>query len=207
LTAAITGTGNTADITGLTLLANGVQVATTGVTGTNAVFSFSGALSASSSVTYTVTANFGTNAGGTYGFSVTGGTGNNGQAVLFGGLPVTGATVTVVQATPTTTLSPTATRTSTPAGNTTVVVYPNPATGSEVSVLPPAYSGVENVKVQIFTTSFRMVQEEIFPNVPSGTSVTVPLKDRWGNPLANGLYYVVVIVDGHTSVGKLLVLR
>jgi hypothetical protein len=35
----------------------------------------------------------------------------------------------------------------------------------------------------------------------------VELKDRTGKPLASGLYYVVVSIDGHKSVGKLLLLR
>jgi hypothetical protein len=88
-----------------------------------------------------------------------------------------------------------------------VVVYPNPVTGPTVSVLPPAYSGSENVQVEIFTIAFRKVQEETFPNVPAGAAVTIDLKDRWGRPLANGLYYVVVIIDGKHYVAKLIVLR
>lgn len=79
--------------------------------------------------------------------------------------------------------------------------------GPTVNVLPPAYTGVSNVEVEIFTTAFRKVQEETFPNVPSGTEVTVQLTDRWGMPLANGLYYVVVIVDGRRSFAKLLILH
>ncbi len=108
-------------------------------------------------------------------------------------------------ATATSTVLPSST--STPSGNKGVVIYPNPVTGPTVNVLPPAYTGVSNVEVEIFTTAFRKVQEETFPNVPSGTAVRVQLTDRWGTPLANGLYYVVVIVDGHRSFGKLLVLR
>lgn len=88
-----------------------------------------------------------------------------------------------------------------------MVIYPNPVTGPTVNVLPPAYTGVSTVEVEIFTTAFRKVQEETFPNVPPGLAVTVQLTDKWGTPLANGLYYVMVIVDGHRSFGKLLVLR
>ena len=92
-------------------------------------------------------------------------------------------------------------------GNTGVVIYPNPAKGDTVNVLPPAHTGMEDVRVEIFTSAFRKVQEEIFPNVPPGVAVTVELKDRWGKPLADGLYYVVVIVDGKRSISKLLILR
>jgi hypothetical protein len=35
----------------------------------------------------------------------------------------------------------------------------------------------------------------------------VQLKDNWGKPLADGLYYLVVLVDGGRSIGKLMVLR
>jgi hypothetical protein len=76
-----------------------------------------------------------------------------------------------------------------------------------VNVLPPPFSGAADVRVEIFTPSFRKVQDETFPNVPAGVAVQVELKDRWGNPLADGLYYVLVIVDGHRSIGKLLILR
>lgn len=148
---------------------------------------------------------------GNYSFSITGGVGTNGQPVLFNPLPVTGATVTIVLATPTPTstigFTLTATPTASPKGNNGVAVYPNPATGPAVSVLPPAYSGVSDVQVEIFTLAFRMVQDETFHSVPSGMPVTVELTDKSGAPLANGLYYIVVTVDGHRSVGKLLLIR
>ncbi len=87
------------------------------------------------------------------------------------------------------------------------MIYPNPVTGPSVNVLPPAYSGSQNVRVEIFTLSFRKVLDETFPNVPSGTSVKITLDDQWGHLLADGLYYVVVTVNGKHSTGKLLVLR
>ena len=61
--------------------------------------------------------------------------------------------------------------------------------------------------MEIYTVSFRKVQDETFPGVPGGTAVTVELKDRWGVELANGFYYVVVIVDGKRFITKLLVLH
>jgi pectate lyase len=97
--------------------------------------------------------------------------------------------------------------TSTPSGNTGVVIYPNPVTGPAVNVLPPAYQGIEDVHIEIFTATFRKVQDKTYPNVPHGVAVTVDLKDKWGAPLADGLYYIVVIVDGHRSIAKLLILR
>jgi hypothetical protein len=61
--------------------------------------------------------------------------------------------------------------------------------------------------VEIFTSSFRKVKDQFFPQVPAGTDVTVELTDRSGNPLASGLYYIVVITDQGKYIGKLLLLR
>ncbi len=88
-----------------------------------------------------------------------------------------------------------------------VVVYPNPVTGSNANVLPPTYSGTADVRAEIFTIAFRKVLDETFSNLPAGTAVTLTLDDQWGHPLANGLYYVVITVNGKHSVAKLLVLR
>jgi hypothetical protein len=55
--------------------------------------------------------------------------------------------------------------------------------------------------------AFRKVQDKTYPPMPSGTAITLTLTGKSGNPLANGVYYVVVTVDGHRSIGKLLVLR
>jgi hypothetical protein len=88
-----------------------------------------------------------------------------------------------------------------------VVVFPNPVTGPTVNVLPPAHQGTADVRIEIFTLGFRKVQDHTYLNVPDGTSVVVELKDRSGNPLANGLYYVVVTVNGQRSIAKLLILH
>ncbi|HTC19360.1 MAG TPA: hypothetical protein VK859_00835 [bacterium] len=95
----------------------------------------------------------------------------------------------------------------TPSGHSGISIYPNPVFGPTVNVIPPAYSGLSDVRVEIFTTAFRKVQDGIFPNVPPGVAVEVELKDKWGKPLADGLYYLMVLVDGSRSIGKLMVLR
>jgi hypothetical protein len=86
-------------------------------------------------------------------------------------------------------------------------IYPNPVMGPVVNILPAPYSGTSSVQAKIYTLAFRMVLDETFPPVPSGTVVTVTLTDRGGNPLSNGLYYVVVTTKGGKAVGKMLVLR
>lgn len=103
--------------------------------------------------------------------------------------------------------SPTPTATPAPAGKGGVAVYPNPVTGPAVNILPQAYGGTQDVRVEIFTLAFRKVLDETFLSIPSGTSVRVTLDDQWGHPLADGLYYVVVTVNGKHSTAKLLVLR
>jgi hypothetical protein len=202
----VSGTGNPADITSVTLSANGATIATASFSGTTAVFSLNGNLTASSSVTYTVTANFGTNASGTYTFGVTAGSGTSAQGVQFSGLPVGGATITVSHATTTPTLSPTSTLSPTPKPHSTPVIYPNPSNGGPVNILPAAYTGNKNVKIQIFTTAFRKVQEKMYDLQPYGP-ITITMEDNWGNPLASGLYYVVIEVDDSHTVSKLLLLR
>ena len=154
------------------------------------------------------------NAGGLSGTSASG-------AVQFTGLPAMGAVITIahpsetptstqtitplLSATPTVTLMLTATE---QPGNDKPVIYPNPSDGSRpVSIHVPGRAGTSNVKVQIFTLAFRLVQQQAFQDMPVGTDVKVDLKDKWGHPLASGLYYVVVTVDGQRTVGKLLVLR
>jgi hypothetical protein len=122
--------------------------------------------------------------------------------------------------TPSPTFSPTATATWTATESPTstvtqaptalpghVGIYPNPAPGPTVNILPPAYTGTANVRVEVFTLAFRKVQDNNYPDWPSGTAISLNLTGRKGNELANGVYYVVVTVNGQRSIGKLLVLR
>jgi hypothetical protein len=87
------------------------------------------------------------------------------------------------------------------------VVFPNPANGGEVQLLPPSYIGAQDVRIGIFTSAFRKIQDTTFPQVPAGASVTVKLMDGWGNELANGFYYLRVEVAGKRSIAKLLIIR
>jgi hypothetical protein len=153
--------------------------------------------------------NFASNASaGNYSFSLTAGTGNNGQPVGFSPLPMTGATITigVATATPTYTFTPTVTLTPTPFTNQKPVVYPNPSDGGPVQVLPPPYAGTSNVTIEIFTTAFRRVSHQTLLSQPYGP-LTIQMVDDWNNPLASGLYYIVIQTNSGKSVGKILILR
>ena len=107
------------------------------------------------------------------------------------GAPVNGAVVTVVAGTATTTFTPTTTSsftvtstptntwtgtptlTKTPAPTRTPVLYPNPSTGDPISINVPG-SGIADVKVEIFTTAFRKVQDGITHDVILGTNTGDP---------------------------------
>jgi hypothetical protein len=109
--------------------------------------------------------------------------------------------------TTTSTLTLTATATEQP-GIENPILYPNPSDGTQpVSIHVPGRTGTADVTVQIFTVAFRLVQQKMFELVLAGTDVQIDLKDKSGQPLASGLYYVVVMVDGKRTVSKLLVLK
>ncbi len=114
--------------------------------------------------------------------------------------------------TPTTAYSSTATSTATQTptltaqSHSTPLVYPNPSTGGPVWI-NPGLSSPSDVKISLFTTAFREVNDLSLQDVPVGVRLSLPMNDRWGNPLANGLYYVVVHTPEGQTVLKLLVLR
>jgi hypothetical protein len=62
--------------------------------------------------------------------------------------------------------------------------------------------------VEIYTTAFRKVAKVAFAHEGPGTvTLSIPSTDSKGNPLANGLYYVVVRIHNQYFTLKLLVLR
>ncbi len=147
---------------------------------------------------------------GTYQVSVAGtspcGTvlGNSGSFTFpgqSGSVSAASVTVQCLIATPTKTPVPSVTPGKTP------VIYPNPSDGDRVRVMPPPYSGVSDVRVQVFTMGFRKVQEGIFSQVPEGTPVQIDLQDDRGTILANGLYYIRVSTVTGNSIGKLMIIR
>jgi hypothetical protein len=125
------------------------------------------------------------------------------------------ASVSVTAFTPTSTASvaPTLTFTPTPPASTggvtnPPVLFPNPITGpGPVTIQLPNYSGSGIVTIQVFTTAFRMVNSLPPKSEAGGSDVTLPLTDRKGDPLADGLYYVLVTSPAGKSIVKLLILR
>lgn len=88
-------------------------------------------------------------------------------------------------------------------------MFPNPAKGPGPVTLQFALGvPAEHVEILVFTTAFRLVNRIELANVPQGImDVTIPLTDRLGSALADGLYYVVVETPHSRSVVKLMVLR
>ena len=70
-----------------------------------------------------------------------------------------------------------------------------------------AQSEAANVKVQVYTPTYRKVQDIVFPQVQPGTPITLDLLDKWGARLSNGIYYLVVTTSQGKYTLKLLVLR
>jgi hypothetical protein len=213
------------------------------VSGNNIVVNFSDTIAAGAFTDYLITYTFSNGAlPGTYGADIPNG-GLTGQGTVSNknlnvtGGQVNGAVLTVIAqtATPThtptvtssftptasvtrtSTMTPTKTATTLPRGTQTPIIYPNPSSGGDVEVECPG-TGTGNVTVEIFTTAFRRVQSKPYPNVPLGTNTGNPkvaMTDDWGNPLASGLYYVVVTINqtqgagGKVTrlVGKLLLIR
>jgi hypothetical protein len=100
--------------------------------------------------------------------------------------------------------SPTQTETAATTVVTHPVLYPNPVTGEQVTLTLPSVSG--QVTVEIFTLSFRELQTIKVQENGDGFLV-IPLLDREGNRLANGLYYLRVSGGGQKWTLKLLVLK
>lgn len=87
------------------------------------------------------------------------------------------------------------------------MVLTNPVPGLQARILPQAYPGMEDVRVQLYSSNFKLVLTKDFDNIPGGTALDLDLVDTWGEPMANGLYYVVVTVGGSKATGKLVLSR
>ena len=73
-------------------------------------------------------------------------------------------------------------------------------------MLPQDFTGTSPITVQIFTERFVLIQTKSYGTIPLGW-VTLELTDYQGQPLSNGLYYVVVTTKVGKASAKLLILR
>ena len=103
---------------------------------------------------------------------------------------------------------PTFTSTATAGPSTSPSLFPNPATGPSATLVLRLNQPADQVVVKIYTTAFRKVSQQGFGAVPAGAfSLPLQLKGPDGEPLANGLYYVVAEAPSGRWVLRLLVLR
>jgi hypothetical protein len=224
--------GNTSYITSVSVLIGGSPVGSPSVfAGNTAILNLNNTvLFAASGQSLQVVVGYSGAANGNYQLSITGLNGNSanngGQPASFTGLPVAGYTLVVQPASPTPTLTSTSTQTPTATVSPTqtisptptltqpptplpglVGIYPNPVSSPTVNILPPFYSGISDVRVEIITLAFRKAQDQTYRALSSGTPITLSLTGRAGNNLSNGLYYVVVTTNTGRAMGKLLILR
>jgi hypothetical protein len=101
------------------------------------------------------------------------------------------------------------TPTVTPGSGTQVVLFPNPVTGSgPIQVQITDLTAGSDISIEVYTTAFRKVLKETFPNEGPGTvTLSIPSTGQNGTPLANGVYYVVVRIHNQHFTLKLMVLR
>jgi hypothetical protein len=155
-------------------------------------------------------------AGATYQANVLANTDVTGTAssgnVQFQGAPVNGTTIRIVQLTSTPTNSPTITQTATitPSFTPTPILqtvvcpaWPNPSAGVPISFCVQV-PGPSTVNVDVFTAAFRKIYQSPSYQVAGSTTLGWDLRDTWGNPAANGLYYVRVQVSGIQPTVKIL---
>ncbi len=120
--------------------------------------------------------------------------------------------------TPTFTLTPTASpaSTATPTATPPVVTvaigqpYPDPISGSGPIQIPLTAPTGSTAHWSVYTVGFRKIYDRVQALPGDTAALSWNLSDNWGNPAANGLYYIRVEVTGLThasAVLKLLVLR
>jgi uncharacterized repeat protein (TIGR01451 family) len=119
-----------------------------------------------------------------------------------------GFNVTVVHLTSTPTFTPTWTGTPTPSFTSTpglqptiCPAYPNPVTNNDFVSMCVWVPGASDVEMTVYTTAFRKIYDKKIQVVDS-TILTWDLRDQWGTPIANGLYYVRIRVTGPASTTK-----
>jgi len=86
-------------------------------------------------------------------------------------------------------------------------IYPNPYKGQGEIHLPMGLTQAGDVKVEVYTTSFREIRTLEYSQVPAGGEVTWDGTDKAGANLSNGIYYLrITTPQGHWTL-KLLILR
>jgi len=174
-------------------------------------FNFSTVVGASSTADLWVVYSFSSTGAGNYQAGLASNTAltgtGAGQGLVFTGAPITSSAMTVMTATPTTTSTATVTPTQTFLPGATPVVIVNPVLSGTAQVLPQAYGGSSDITVSIYTSAFKLVAVKGFPAIPAGQALGVDLVDDWGEPLADGLYYLAVATKKDRKTVTMILLR
>jgi hypothetical protein len=90
---------------------------------------------------------------------------------------------------------------------TTAIVYPNPSTSSGTVQVAVPLTTTSDVTLEVFTTNFRKIIHQTYPQTFAGTDLRLELKGDHGERLANGLYYILAQAQGKRWIMKLLVIH
>jgi len=102
----------------------------------------------------------------------------------------------------------TPTFTATPPASLSAVLYPNPVKDNGPVLLHIDLPQTTDVKVRVYSIAFRKLREDNFSQVAMGThDLPIPIQDKVGSTLANGLYYVMVDAGGDHKTLKWLIFR
>jgi hypothetical protein len=174
------GTGNpTNGISGVALTKNGTSLSTGAFSGSTTNLSFNDNIPADGSVTYFVSVSF-SSAGslGTYKLSLVGANGTNGKEVIFSGLPLSEAIVTIESATSTPTNSATSTATNSPTiTNTPTMTSTVTATSSFTSTFTPPPTSTQTCTPTVTAT--------FTPTIPLEPVISAPYPNpSKGSPIS-----------------------
>jgi hypothetical protein len=87
------------------------------------------------------------------------------------------------------------------------LIYPNPSTGrNPVKVLVPL-SSISDVRIEIFTVSFRKISDRTYKNTIPGTILSVSVTSQNETQLASGIYYIEVFAENKHWAAPLLIIR
>jgi len=90
-----------------------------------------------------------------------------------------------------------------------VAIYPNPVLDSGgFHLLFTLHENVPWVHIKVITVAFRVVNTVDLGPTPYGqVDLVLPSTDKWGTPLANGMYHVVILTPQGRAFVHLLINR
>lgn len=89
------------------------------------------------------------------------------------------------------------------------VIYPNPLKDTDTLTLTIGFAKPTVwLQIKVFTVADRRVKNVMLQSLPAGmNTIPVEMKDDWGTPLADGLYYLYLVTPDQKFTKKILILR